>query len=254
MNEHAQDELEAYALGALDRADAERIAGHLAACAACRNEAISLAEVVGILPDSVAVRDPKPELRDRILAAARIEAQGTAPEARRWSLRVVRPSRVALAGLAAAVIVLGAADIDAYQRMAAIAAQRDQLYALGESIRQGAREWYMAGRSDFAGAGGTLYDPRAAGKQPFVLFHDLPRIPAGKVLTIWLLSPDGAWARAATFQPNGQDIQVVRISMEIAGFDRCAVSLDDSPWGKHGTVVMESRLAPPASPQPTSAP
>ena len=25
------------------------------------------------------------------------------------------------------------------------------------------------------------------------------------------------------------------------------VTLDDSPWGKHGTVVMESRIAPPAA-------
>jgi len=112
-------------------------------------------------------------------------------------------------------------------------------------MRQGGREWYMAGNNEFAGAGGTLIDPRAEGKQPFVLFHDLPSIPSGKVLTIWLVSPDGAWARAATFQPNGQDIQAVHISLEVAGFDRCAVTLDDSPWGKHGIVVMESRIAPP---------
>ena len=88
------------------------------------------------------------------------------------------------------------------------------------------------------------------GKQPFVLFHDLRTIPPGKVLTVWLVSSDGAWARAATFNPDGRDIQVVQITMEVAGFDRCAVSLDDSAWGKHGTVVMESRIAPP----PTTTP
>ena len=108
----------------------------------------------------------------------------------------------------------------------------------------------MAGKDDFAGSGGTLFDPRAEGKQPFVLFHDLRTIPPGKVLTVWLVSSDGAWARAATFNPDGRDIQVVQITMEVAGFDRCAVSLDDSAWGKHGTVVMESRIAPP----PTTTP
>jgi anti-sigma-K factor RskA len=248
MNEHVQDELEAYALGALDRADAERVAQHLSLCAFCRDDAAALAEVVGTLPETVTPRDPKPTLRDRILAAARSDMSRPAPApSRRWSFGAVRPSRVAFAGLFAAVIVLGAADIEAYERTAAITAQRDELYGLAESMRQGGREWYMVGKDNFAGAGGTLYDPRAEGKQPFVLFHDLPSIPPGTVLTVWLVSPDSTWARAATFQPNGQDIQAVRINTEVAGFDRCAVTLDDSPWGKHGTVVMESRIAPPTA-------
>jgi hypothetical protein len=248
MNEHVLDELEAYALGALDRGDAERVAQHLGVCATCRNDAAALAEVVGTLPETVTPRDPKPTLRDRILATARGDTSRPAPApSRRWSFGAVRPSRLAFAGLFAAVIVLGAADIEAYQRTAAITAQRDELYDLAESWRQGGREWYMAGKDNFAGAGGTLYDPRAEGKQPFVWFHDLPSIPAGTVLTVWLVSPDSTWARAATFQPNGQDIQAVRINTEVVGFDRCAVTLDDSPWGKHGTVVMESRIAPPAT-------
>lgn len=251
MSGHVDDELEAYALGALDLADAERVAEHLATCASCRRDAASLAEVVGALPDTVALREPRTSLRERVLSAARNETQQAAtPVVRRWSFGSVRPTRVALAGLAAAVIVLGAADIDAYRRTATIAAERNELYAMIESIRQGGREWYMAGKDTFAGSGGTLYDPRAQGKQPFVLFHDLPAIPAGKILTVWLVSPDSTWARAATFRPNGQDIQIVQISMEVAGFDRCAVTLEDSSWGApRGSVVMESRIAPPPSSQ-----
>ena len=247
MNEHVLDDLEAYALGALDQTDAERVAQHLAACAACRADAASLAEVVGTLPETVTPRDPRPSLRDRILAAARTDARAPARiPSRSWSFGAVRPSRIAFAGVFAAVILLGAADIDAYQRTATITAQRDQLYGLIESMRQGGREWYMAGKDSFAGAGGTLYDPRADGKQPFVLFHDLPAIAPGKVLTVWLVSPDSTWARAATFKPNGQDIQAVGINMEVSGFDRCAVTLEDSSWGpRYGAIVMESRIAPP---------
>lgn len=249
MNEHVLDDLEAYALGALQRADAERVAQHLAGCASCRSDAASLAEVVGTLPDTVTPREPGPALRDRILAAARTDTRVPAPAgSRRWSFGEVRPSRVLFAGLFASVIVLGAADVDAYQRMTAVSAQRDQLYSLIESMRQGGREWYMAGKDSFAGAGGTLYDPRATGKQPFVLFHDLPSVAAGKVLTVWLVSADSTWARAATFQPNGQDIQAVQINMEVSGFDRCAVTLEDSSWGpRYGAVVMESRIAPPTT-------
>jgi hypothetical protein len=253
MTDHVLDELDAYALGALDRADAERISQHLSTCASCRQEAAALAEVVGALPDTVALREPEPTLRERVLAAARAEVQ-PARAGRPWSLGRVRPGPVLIAGLVAAVIVLSAVDLNSYQQLQTASAERDSYAVVAESLRQGARLWYMAGRGDFAGSGGTLFDPRADGKQPFVLFHDLPKISADKVLTVWLVSPSGTWARAASFVPDGHDIQVVQITMEVVGFDRCAVTLDDSPWGKHGTVVMESRIAPPASPSATAAP
>jgi anti-sigma-K factor RskA/putative zinc finger protein len=242
MTDHVLDDLEAYALGALDQADAERVAAHLAGCVSCRAEAASLAEVVGALPDSVTLREPRPNLRERVLAAARNGAR--APESAR-SLGRVRVWPIAVAGLASIVIVLGAADVAAYRQLTTLSAERDNYSLVVQSFRQGGRVWYMAGSNDFAGSGGTLVDPRADGKQPFVLFHDLPQIAPGKVLTVWLVSPDSTWARAATFTPDGHDVQAVPITTEVAGFDRCAVTLDDSPWGKHGTVVMESRIAPP---------
>ena len=253
MTEHVVEELDAYALGALAPADAERIAQHLSTCASCREEAAALAEIVGALPETVALREPRPTLRDRVLAAARTDLK---PERARRVLTFgrVRVWPVLIAGLVSAVIVLSAIDLSSYQQLQTASAERDGYAVVAESLRQGARVWYMAGRDDFAGSGGTLFDPRAEGKQPFVLFHDLRKIPARKVLTVWLVSPSGTWARAASFVPDDRDIQVVQITMEIAGFDRCAVTLDDSPWGKHGTVVMESRIAPPSSAPPTTAP
>ena len=247
MIEHVQDELEAYALGALDQASAERVASHLAACHSCRAEAASLAEVVASLPDTVALREPRSALRERVLAAARAGMRPAEQSRRGWSPSRVRVWPMVMAGLASVVIVLGAADIAAYQQLTALKVERDSYSLVVQSFREGGRVWYMAGDKEFAGSGGTLVDPRAQGKQPFVLFHDLPAIPAGKVLTVWLVSPDSTWARAATFTPDGRDVQAVPITTEIAGFDRCAVTLDDSPWGRHGTVVMESRIAPPAT-------
>jgi hypothetical protein len=247
MIEHVQDELEAYALGALDQASAERVASHLAVCQSCRAEAASLADVVGAIPDSVALREPRAALRERVLAAARAGMRTAEPARRSWSPGRVRVWPMVMAGLASIVIVLGAADIAAYRQLTALTVERDSYSLVIQSFREGGRVWYMAGNDDFAGSGGTLVDPRANGKQPFVLFHDLPAIAPGKVLTVWLVSPDSTWARAATFVPDGRDVQAVPISTEVAGFDRCAVTLDDSPWGRHGTVVMESRIAPPVS-------
>jgi hypothetical protein len=246
MSEHVPDDLEAYSLGALTRADAERVATHLAGCAACRSEVAALAEVVSTLPDTVALLEPRAGLREKLLAAARGDLRRPEAVRRPWSLGRVRAFPLVVAGLASAVIVLGAADLDLYRRLDATTAQRDQLHETVETIREGGRWWYMSGRESFAGSGGTLIDPRAEGKQPFVLFHDLPSIPEGKVLTIWLVSPDSTWARAASFRPSGQDIEAVPITMEVAGFDRCSVTLEDSKWGpRSGVIVMESRIAPP---------
>jgi hypothetical protein len=102
----------------------------------------------------------------------------------------------------------------------------------------------MAGKDDFAGSGGTLIVPRADGHAPFVLFHDLPT-PSGKLLTVWLVSSDNTWVRAATFRPSGQSLQAIDITVPVAGFDRCAVTTE-ATWtgGRTGAVVMESRITP----------
>lgn len=248
MTDHVLDDLEAYALGALDQASAERVASHLASCESCRAYAASLAEVVGALPDSVPLREPRPGLRERVLAAARTGARAPEPASRGWSLGRVRVWPMVAAGLASIVIVLGAADVAAYRQLSALTVERDSYSLVVQSFRQGGRVWYMAGKDDFAGSGGTLVDPRADGKQPFVLFYDLPQVPAGKVLTVWLVSRDSTWARAATFRPDGRDVQAVPIATAVSGFERCAVTLEDSSWGpRSGAIVMESRIAPPAT-------
>ena len=90
MTEHVLDDLEAYALGALDQASAEAVATHLAACQSCRADAAMLADVVAALPDSVALREPRPALRERVLAAARAGARGSQPVRRSWPLGRVR--------------------------------------------------------------------------------------------------------------------------------------------------------------------
>jgi hypothetical protein len=41
-------------------------------------------------------------------------------------------------------------------------------------------------------------------------------------------------------------VQAIDVTAAIAGFDRCAVTVEDSAWGRRaGPVVMESRIVPP---------
>ena len=247
MTEHVTDDLEPYALGALSTREAERIAAHLAECPACREDARSLAEVVGTLPDTVPSRAPRDGLRERVLAAARGDLRASDRRVRGFSFPQagnVRAWPLALTGLACAALLLGVIDLDASRRLSQLAAEKDRMSAIVDGVSEGGRWWYMAGKDDFAGSGGTLIVPRADGHGPFVLFHDLPR-PSGKLLTVWLVSSDNTWVRAATFRPSGQPLQAIDITVPVAGFDRCAVTIE-AAWtgGRTGAVVMESRIIP----------
>lgn len=247
---HVTDELELYALGALTPIDRARVTAHLSECPACREQARAIDAVVQELPETLPSRDAPERLRERILASARDDIAVARPTRRdtAWAGRMIRP------GLALAAVlwlaVGGAALVGENARMTRelqiVASQSAKFERIAEGIREGGRWWYMGGRDEWAGSGGTLIAPRAEGRPPFVVFHDLKPLADPKlVYTIWLVSADNTWVRGATFRPDGSDIQAVDVTAAIAGFDRCAVTIEESAWGRRaGPVVMESRILP----------
>lgn len=248
---HVTDELELYALGALAPIDRARVAAHLAECPACREQARAIDEVVQELPETLPDRDAPGHLRERILASARADlaADRTPKRDNAWVARLVRP---ALALAAALWLAVGAAALVGENarisnELRAVTSQSAKYERIAEGIREGGRWWYMGGKDEWAGMGGTLIAPRAEGRPPFVVFHDLKPLEDPKQLyTIWLVSADNTWVRGATFRPNGRDVQAVDVTAAIAGFDRCAVTIENSAWGRRaGPVVMESRIVPP---------
>jgi hypothetical protein len=94
---HVED-VGAWVLGALPRAEAERFAAHLPGCAVCRREVAELQIVADTLPlvaDQVA---PPPELKLRIMSAVRAEAdvlEAAGPEADTVAAPVEEPARPA---------------------------------------------------------------------------------------------------------------------------------------------------------------
>lgn len=247
---HVTDELELYALGALAPIDSARVAAHLAECPACREQARAIDEVVQELPETLPDRDAPGVLRERILATARADlAADRAPRrGTAWVTRLLRPG---LAVAAVMWIAVGAAaavneNLALSNQLRVVAAERASYESIVEGIREGGRWWYMAGKDEGSGSGGTLIAPRVEGRPPFVVFHDLKPLPQTQMYTIWLVSADNTWVRGANFRPDGKDVQAVDISAAIAGFDRCAVTIEDSGWGRRaGPVVMESKIVPP---------
>ena len=94
----------AYALGALDPAEAEEFRAHLKTCAACREDLAAFQEVVDVLPMGVTQHPAPRRLRRRVLSAVQADAKAArgTPQRRRRTLS--RPA-LAVGALAAAVVI-----------------------------------------------------------------------------------------------------------------------------------------------------
>lgn len=238
---HVIDDLELFAVGALPEPERAAVAAHVDACESCRAAAVEVADVVALLPESVPLREPPPGLRERILAAARADAP--APR-RSWLPRLVPDLR--LVAVAAGLVLLLGIDANESMRLQTVQAERSEYEQIALDFAHGGRTWYMAGVEQWKGMGGNLVQP-ASGAPAFVLFHGLQGVPTGQVYAVWLISPDGRWVRGTSFRPDGRELQRVAVGLDLAGSDRCAVTIEGSESGRReGPIVMQSRIAPPA--------
>ena len=104
-----EDDLAAWALGALESAEAKRFERHLARCERCRADLRWLRPAVDALPAAVTQVAPPPRLRGELMATVRSEARRAAAPRRRsrgW-LAIPRPALAALG--AAALVAAGVA-------------------------------------------------------------------------------------------------------------------------------------------------
>ena len=240
---HVIDELELYVLGVLPPAMRAEVETHLVACDECRAEAVALTEVISAIHESLPDREPPLALRGRIIASATRRAPRPAPVT--W----LRP-RAWLPGatLAAAAIVLAVLGAGLTQQLDAARAELTATQsraaltqAIAERVSHGGRNWYMSGVEQWKGSGGMLFVPQGA--PAYVVFHDLPAVPAGSNYTIWLVDAEGKWVRGASFAPADSAVRMVDVGVPVEGFDRCAVTLETQSSGKRaGPIVMQSRM------------
>ena len=150
-----------------------------------------------------------------------------------------------MAALAALVLILGTAEAYTLRELQAATAERDEYAKTVLRVSHGGQSWYMAGRDQWAGSGGTLIAPGKPDAAAYVVFHDLRPISTGAVYTLWLVDADGHWVRSANFTPNGEEAQTVVLDAPVAGFTQCALTVELQREGKRaGPLVMQSRIAP----------
>lgn len=203
----------AYALGALDPAEAEAFAAHLATCSVCREELAEFENVVAALPMS-APRHPAPAaLRQRVLEAVAAEPR-TAPAARPERRRQARPwaalSRPSLAlGLTAIIVVA---------------------VVLGLTLGGGSPHTRVY-TAQVMGSAGTAKLAVTDGRAELIVRH-MPPPPQGKIYEVWVARGHVVEPTAALFSvtrggsadvavPGGvRDVRVVMVTPEPAGGSR----------------------------------
>ncbi len=235
---HVVEDLELYAFGVLTPDAMSRVDRHLAACPPCRAAANDIRDLVALLPEAIPLREPPPALKLRILEAARAERRPRAFAFRLpWSLALPDLRFVAMA---AAIGLLLVVDAGQTMTLRQIQAERDEYASVATDLAHGGRTWYMAGVDRWRGSGGNLIQP-ATGDPAFVVFHGLRELSSGQTYALWLISPDGKWARGNNFRSDGREVQIVDVGLELQGFDRCAVTVETRAAGKpEGPVVMQA--------------
>jgi anti-sigma-K factor RskA len=215
MHTERRDDLAAYALGALDTAQAAEVEEHVAGCQGCAEYLRWLQPAVDLLPASVEQLEPPASLRASLMREVRADAAAAAPAAaerprRRWNWSgfALRPATVL-----AAVVVLAAGLAVGYVLSDSGGPERERIeaHAVG-SIPAGT---LAATLEHGAGGDAILHVQRA------------PAPENGDVYQTWV-SRGGTMEPAASFTPHEDGTQEVALGDSLDGADAVLVTEEPS--------------------------
>lgn len=222
-----------YALDALDADERQAYEDHLPDCAQCQEDLVSFWEVTGALALAATGPEPPPELRERIIAAARAEAQTVVP----FRSRRLPPSQLfsAIAAVAAvALVALGWWAISLHGNLAdtksALATQRTVASVLADG---------SARRIPLTAGSGALVD--GAGGSVLVV-ERLSPAPAGRTYQVWVVRRGDAPASSGLFAGGSDSIVLVRHGL--ATGDVVAVTLERAGGAKAPTTAPVAASRP----------
>jgi len=247
----------AAALGALDADEGVFLRAHLAACPRPHRElrdAVALAATIGdAWPEEDA---PRPDLRNRVLAAARSELGRTArqtasPPPRSWW----RPATIGVATLALAASLALAVQVGengalrdqlaaARGELAATAAELDAAEAwIERAVSTGADAFFMSGEGPAAQASFMLVvEADAAGA--VLLMSGLPQLDPDRTYELWV-ERDGAIVGVGTFRPDERGLAAVTIDASLNGIRQAMITIEPaggSDVPTPGEVIMQGEL------------
>ncbi|HEV2239222.1 MAG TPA: anti-sigma factor [Ktedonobacterales bacterium] len=249
---HADDSLDAYALGALEPEEAAWVEAHLAQCARCRQLAADARAVANRLPLSVPLVVPPPDLRARVLARVHAVAQAdaaahnppaaTPAPAAEQAPAAPTPETAAPAGGLLGRIFRGRGAGD---REARAAAERLALLL----ATPGAAVWEVPGTAEAPAARARLVGV-PDGHEGVLLTVGLRGLPTGSAYQVWFLR-GGQPLPNATFRVGHDGVarQIVHTPGPLRDYD--VVAITPEPAGGSpaptGPIVLAGQLGAPGA-------
>ncbi len=185
-----------YALDALDDDEHALFEQHLAECEQCAADVLAFRETAALLAHAVEGPEPRPELRERLLAEARRELP-------HQTVVVLRPRRaLRLTAVAAAAAVAAAVGLGLWATSLAssLGAERS---ALAHSAR--AAEILADEESRRLSLGEHGQVVRAPDGEAVMIVRNLEEAPSGKTYEAWVIGPGGP-VKAGLFDGGDQEI------------------------------------------------
>jgi len=219
-HDELRDDLAAYALGALDEAEAERLRAHLEGCEECRRQLRWLEPAVELLPRTVEQLKPPERLRERLLDTVRAEA----PEAREpprpardgwWHRLGIAVWRPATAVAAAVMLVIGA-----------VAG-----YLIGEPNGGGTTTLEAQAMPNAPQAQGTLARDGSSG---ILRVQGMPTLASNQVYEVWV-QRDGNLEPSSLFVPRSNHSAEAAVPSGLDGAQAVLVTKEPRGGSKQPT-------------------
>jgi anti-sigma-K factor RskA len=215
---HANPEdLDLYALGALDGEEKQSLEAHLPGCAACQQQLAAARQRTALIGMAAPAAAPRPQVKatlmDKVRAEKRPVSQAIQPKTRkRWGLRFSLGFGLATAVLAFATYELAKQDLDRGRQLKQLQAQLSQNEAAMQAMGQ------VTGAPDSAQVT-LLQQPGGPPGQAHVTYNarmgmgvysgQIAPAPAGKSYQLWLVPASGAPISAGLVEANQQSGAVV---------------------------------------------
>ncbi len=211
MNGHPQfvEEFDLFALGALDREEAQHLEAHLKVCPECRRELDEARGRMALLALAAPFQEAPGRVKEKLLSQI---GGRPAPQLRPWSPAIWRWAVAALASVSLVLAVYAArlsTNNDELSRsVVKLEAERQRLHAELTRARAVAdlltapdtsRVTLVSGEARPAPQGKAFYHPQRG-----LIFYaaNLPALPSGKTYQLWLVPAEGNPLSAGTFQTD----------------------------------------------------
>jgi anti-sigma-K factor RskA len=224
MGPHANPEdLDLYALGALDGEDKQTLEAHLRDCPYCRQQLAAARQRTALMGLAAAQVAPRPQVKlalmDKVRAEKRADSQSSLPQTtpskirkKRWGLRFSLGFGLATAVLGFATYELAKQDLDRGKQLQQLQAQISEDAAALQAMGQ------VTGAPDSAQIT-LLQQPNQPPGQAHMLYNarmglgvysgQIAPVPAGKSYQLWLVPASGAPVNAGLVDANQQNGAVV---------------------------------------------